>query len=1153
MKKIIFSLLLLTATLSSAFAQHEFDKWILGNGAGLDFTAGANPTVFSSTINAWDNAASISDANGTLLFYSEGSSIHDKNGAVMPNGFGILSDTSGGQPATIVRKPGNENLYYVFTVPNFGGPNGLRYTVVDMTLNGGLGDVDTAHKNVLFFTPAAEKLVTIKHANGYDIWVVSHEWGTNTYRSYLLTANGFVTNHVSSTIGSLHSGNTNNAVGQLTASKAGNRIAAAIFQDGKIDILDFNRQSGVLTNAKTITGNQYVLGVEFSPDGNKLYATNYLSRNLKQFDLSNYTQAAIAASVTTVGYIPQGWAYYGGYMTLGPDDKIYVAQSFSNKIGRINNPNTLGLGCSYDSLAVNLGARSIDAGLVDKITVTPVNYTVQVEIGNAQTICSNSHIIFDPSITGGVPPFTYSWTATGDALSCANCKNPSVTTTQNSSYVLVVTDVNNKTATDTVDYTLSGTTSTLQLSLASNAIDCSHPVDSLYADVTNGTEPIVYHWGDGSNNQTGTASELHMYTEAGIHVISVTDSLGCINSAFDTVVDAGIHVALQQAIQPYCVGDTTGTVTLAVSGGTSPYTYHWTNGFTTSSLDSVSAGSYSVTVTDVTLCSTVFDYNLSAVNDISAFYVFLTPHAANCGNTGSVLANVQSGVPPYKFLWSNNDTLQNQYNLPGGNYSVVVSDSSGCKRRGHAVVESYCASLITGTLFVDTNQNCTHEAGESVLRWVFVTATGNGGSYYGVSNSAGDYTITVPDTGTYHLTASIWSSTACSNFGLCNNASGNVTIANLGDSSLNNNFVASISSGFDLAVHPGWTSSNPGFDKEYWVLPYNESFVPYAGQATVTLVYDTNLIYQYSMAPLPVHDPIAHSLTWTMDSLPLGMWDWYHVRLRSFFHVPVTLSLGQHLNTDVYITPTVGDCDSSNNSLHSSEIVTGSLDPNEKDVEPANRIAQEDSVLRYTIHFQNCGTDSTHFVIVKDTLSNLLDPATVRTVASSHPYSEFNVSGAGILTWVFNPLRLVDSITDPRGSQGFVSFTIQKKKSLAIGTVLSNTASIYFDYNVPVQTNTVTDTVSLNPTTHVSNLSVDNKNQLLIFPNPTNDVVNIQYSNANLYDVAVYDLLGRMVAEKKGKRNQTTLNLNGMARGTYLVKIIDKTDNSTITKRVVLQ
>ncbi len=1057
----------------TASAQHEFDKWIFGNGAGLDFSSGS-PVAITSNIAAWDNSGSIADGSGNLLFYSQGMRIWDKNGNVMPNGDGILGDTSGGQPATIVRKPGNENLYYVFTCPNFGGPNGLRYTIVDMTLNGGLGDVDTNNKNILFYTPTAEKLVPVVHANGYDIWIIAHEWNTNTFRSYLLTANGFVSAHVSSTIGSIHGGNTNNAIGQLTVNKSGSKIACALWQDGKIELFNFNRQSGVLTNAISLSGYHGVLGLEFSPDESKLYATNYLGPNLTQFNLANYTQSAISASATTVGTIPTSWGnYYGGYLALGPDDKIYVVQSFSNKIGRIDSPNSLGLGCSYDGNAVSLGARSTDAGLVDKIAVTAVNYSMQVEAGDAQTICANSYVIFDPVVTGGVPPFTYSWTATGDTLACSNCKQPSVTVTQNSVYVVTATDANGRIAQDTIAFTVSALSSQLQLTLIKpNSIDCLHLVDTTYASLTNASAPVNYHWGDGSN-LVGDVLELHTYSQEGVYVISVKDSSGCINSAFDTVVNSGIRVEVQEIVQPICAGDTSGKITLNVNGGTAPYNYNWSNLATTFQIDSVAAGSYSVTVTDVNACSTIFDYNLNPSNDVWGYYVYLTGHEANCGNTGSVVSDVQHGIAPYSYLWNTGDTTSGIFNKPGGDYSLVVTDSSGCKRSGHIQVESFCASIISGTVYLDTNQNCVRDTAEIPLSSIFLVASGHGHYYYGSSNSNGVYSIIVPDTGTYALSAFIPGESACSGLILCNNPDQAVTILSLGDSSLNNNFAATASSGFDLAMHTGWTAANPGFEKEYWIMPYNLAYTPLTGPVTVTLVYDSLLTYQYSLSPLPVHDPVAHSLTWTLASVPSGTWSWNLLRLRTFFHVPVSLSLGQPLHTDFYITPNSGDCDSTNNVFHSSEVVTGSLDPNEKDVLPQNSISPEDSVLQYTIHFQNCGTDSTHFVIVKDTLSPYLDVTTVRTVASSHPYSEFIVSGNGILKWIFNPLRLVDSLTNPRGSQGFVSFTVEKKKDLPVGVIFSNKASIYFDYNEPVVTNTVADTVMNILSANVSSIATN--------------------------------------------------------------------------------
>ncbi len=1154
MKRIVFSVFFVFVAASFLQAQHEFDKWIFGNGVGLDFTGGA-PAVISSTIDGWDNCASISDSSGGLLFFSEGMHVYDRNGNLMPNGNGLLGDTSGGQAATIVRKPGSLNLYYLFTNTNFAGPKGFRYSIVDMSLNGGLGDVDTTHKNVLVLSPNTEKVCPIVHGNGYDVWILIHEWNTNIFRAYLLTSNGLSPNYVPSIIGSIHGsgGNTNSAIGELSATRSGDRVACPIFQGGKIEVFNFNNMSGVLSNAISISGYNNTIGMEFSPDGSKLYATDLNDSHLTQFDLSVYNDSAITASAKVVGTINATWANYtGGYMTLGPDDKIYVAQTFSNKIGRIDFPNAQGLACHYDSIAINLGPKTLDAGIVDKIAATPVNYTIQIDLGASQTICNGSNLILNPYVHGAIPPYTYSWGSIGDTLSCGTCKNPSVTVTQNSTYILTVTDVNNKTAVDTVSYTVSGINNPLTMNLVvPNNIDCNHIADTTYAFVNNGTEPIDFYWGDGTS-QLGSSPQVHTYTQVGIYVISVTDSQSCITSAFDTVINTGIAVNLVQAIQPICLGDTTGSIFVNVTGGVHPYSFHWSNGSALDSLVTVPGGSYSLSVSDVNSCTTVFNYNLNPANDIGGFYVYMYPTNANCINNGAIMAGVYSGVPPYSYLWNTGDTVANLMSLGAGVYNITVTDSAGCRRKGFTEISMSCQSIISGYVFVDANNNCIPDSNDVAEAFTWVAASSNGKDYFGFTDWSGMYSITVPDTGTYFMATSGYDG-YCANFSLCGSSNQTITISGLGDSSFNNNFAASINPGFDLTTHPGWTAADPGFPKEYWVMPFNQSSVPFTGAFSLTFTYDSNLVYQYSLPPIPVHDPVNHTLTWSMDTtLPFPSWDWYGYRYETFFQVPVDLSLGYLLQSDFYITPTEGDCDSSNNRLHFSETVIGSHDPNAKTVQPADNIFVNDSVLTYTIYFQNTGTDSTWFIVIKDTLSDNLDPKSVKNIASSHPYTDFKISGNGILTWTFNPLRLVDSITNPHGSEGFITFTVKKKATIPVGSIISNTAYVYFDYYDAVITNTVSDTVRRNVTS-ISNNEIENGISVKAYPNPFNDLTHVVVNGINVkYDFELFDVTGRLMNRVPSvTSNQFELHRDGLSSGVYFYRILIGSKPSAFGKLVI--
>ena len=765
-------------------------------------------------------------------------------------------------------------------------------------------------------------------------------------------------------------------------------------------------------------------------------------------------------------------------------------------------------------------------------------YHVGVTLAPGQTVCSGSNLILNPVVAGAIAPVRYSWTATGNSLSCDTCPNPSVTLTQNSTFIIAVTDANNTVAYDTVSYAVSPTASAIQATLTNTNISCLNPTDTTTAVVANGIIPLTFQWGDGATG-TGISPGLHTYGQAGVYVFTVIDSAGCLSSVLDTVVNTSVAITLGQTVSPICLYDSSGKIYVNVTGGITPYAFAWSTGATTDSIIHLPAGDYAVTVTDATGCSTQFFYELNPASDVWDYYIYLTGSEPNCSNNGSLIVTPYGGFSPFNYLWSNGATTQSIQSLGAGNYSVIVTDSAGCPRRATGSLSYNCASVISGYVFVDSNQNCSLDSSEYIIQYVYVTATSaaTGYTYYGTTDWNGLYTIVVSDTGTYNLQVANYEQ-QCSNFTICGNPSQNITISVLGDSSANNNFGASYTSGYDLTLHPGWTSADPGFQKEYWIMPYSQANIPFSGTATIVFKYDSNLIYQYSLPPLPAVDTIAHTLTWNYDSVPWPSFDWVNARFQTFFTVPSTLSLGYLLQSSFSITPTSGDCDSSNNFLSFSESVIGSHDPNEKTVSPAGAIPETDSVLTYTIHFQNTGTDSTHFIVVVDTLSKLLDPTSVRNVASSSPYSKFSVSGQGVVNWEFNPYRLVDSLRNPSGSKGFVTFQVKKKANVPVGTSISNTATIYFDYNDGVVTNTITDTVVVAPTA----ISVVPSSGVSVqaFPNPFAEATNIIVTGLNeKFDFELYDVTGRMVKSISSIQNkQFQVNRDDLSSGVYLYRIL---------------
>lgn len=355
MKK-LFSTITLIMLAGLLFAQQERNIWYFGFGAGLDFNSGAPTVLTNGALNTDEGCSSICDANGDLLFYTDGITIWDRTHAVMLNGTGLTGDPSSTQSGLIVKKPGSANLYYVFTINT-----DWNYSIVDMSLNNGYGGV-TANKNVLIYQGyVSEKQTATYHQNGTDIWVVAHT--QNEFHAHLLSPTGLNPTPVVSVVGPVHP----NLYGQMKISPQGNRIALGTYAGvTDVSLYDFDKITGQVSNNMELTnGITQCYGLEFSPNGRWLYCSmNSAVYTICQYDLSLTNVAAIQASQTIIG---NSLAEPGG-MQLGPDGKIYCTQYFNNYLGVINSPNQQGVLCDFDSAAINLGAASCGLGLPGMIS-----------------------------------------------------------------------------------------------------------------------------------------------------------------------------------------------------------------------------------------------------------------------------------------------------------------------------------------------------------------------------------------------------------------------------------------------------------------------------------------------------------------------------------------------------------------------------------------------------------------------------------------------------------------------------------------------------------------------------------------------------------------------------------------------------------------
>ena len=389
MKKIIFIIncLLITATLGlNAKESLQAAHWCFGTGGHITFKNGSPEELGLSSVSTYEGVATISDQNGDLLFYTDGMEVWDKYNDQMPNGWGLNGHKSSSQSGVIVPYPGNKNLYYIFTVDAIWeskDPNlGFRYSIVDMTLNNGFGDVTT--KNQLLFTPSCEKITAVGHINGRDIWVLGQRWNDNKICVFLVDKDGIHLKNEYSIKALAKFNNTGWSKGYMKFSQKGDLLAIAN-NNVSLAIYDFNISTGVVSNERFTTNECFknAYSVEFSPNSKYLYvsATPYDGNKdwsvrdytyLLQVDLEKAKTSTIDQSYNVLAqhqYFSSGTEAYMGALQLALDGKIYLASvarvnkinQQSNYLSVINNPDEEA--CNYVFKGYKLKNRTAFLGL----------------------------------------------------------------------------------------------------------------------------------------------------------------------------------------------------------------------------------------------------------------------------------------------------------------------------------------------------------------------------------------------------------------------------------------------------------------------------------------------------------------------------------------------------------------------------------------------------------------------------------------------------------------------------------------------------------------------------------------------------------------------------------------------------------------------
>lgn len=350
---ILSTFLLFTALF--CVAQKQNYQWRFGNQGGLSFLTSPPTYVNDAQLITGEGSASVADpSTGELLFYTDGVSVWNAQNQLMPNGTGLLGGDqvllSSTTAAVIIPRPGSQTLYYIVTIDEQSSTNGVRYNLVDMTLDGGLGDIVAGQKNVPLFQTGSEKLEVVPAANGQDYWLITKDNPGNSFYAFLLTAAGFQTTPVVSTIG----GTQGNGAGHLKVNRQFNKLACGSLFDGTMELFDFSNATGEVTGVISwsldtvmLTTSPLIYGVEFSPSGQFLYISNLSS--VVQYDVSLGQSASIQNSVYVLNN--NGFSQPAS-LQLAPNQKIYLN---TGSILEIAQPDSPGPACNIQP-ALALGS-----------------------------------------------------------------------------------------------------------------------------------------------------------------------------------------------------------------------------------------------------------------------------------------------------------------------------------------------------------------------------------------------------------------------------------------------------------------------------------------------------------------------------------------------------------------------------------------------------------------------------------------------------------------------------------------------------------------------------------------------------------------------------------------------------------------------------